>query len=390
MNKRPMRDLDVRGKRVLLRTDYNVDVTDGCILDDQRMVASLPTVGTLLASGARVVIATHRGRPRGRANLELRVGVLAPRLSELLGIEVKTAGDCIGPEAQAAVDRLAPGDVLLLENLRFHPEEEANDAEFAAALARLGDCYVDDAFGAIHRAHASIVGVPQYLPSAAGLLVEREVDALEGALRPPRPAGLVLGGVKFEDKLPLIEHLLPEMDVLCLGGMVGMAMLRALGLDMENVEVAQESVERARRIVREIRARPGFRLVLPHAVVATDGVQTHAMSPTQVPAGWRVVDTAAATVDSFERALGGTRSVIWNGPLGEFERPPCDSGTNELVEFLANHSGITIAAGGSTTAAIRRCGFAGEFTHLSTGGGAALHLLSGEPLPGLDALPDAD
>ncbi len=279
------------------------------------------------------------------------------------------------------------GDVLLLENLRFHPGEEANDPEFARSLARLADVYVDDAFGTLHRPHASIVGVPQYLPAAAGLLVEREVGALEAAVHPRRPSALVLGGVKFEDRLPLIEHLLPELDVLCLGGMVGIFMLAALGLDMENVQVSTESAERARRIVRTIRGRPGFRLVLPHAVVATDGAQVHIMSPTQVPLGWTVVDTAQATVESFERALSGVHAVIWNGPMGIHNRPPYDHGTIELAEFIAELSAMKIAAGVATTATVRRSGVADRFDLLPSGGGTALRILSGQPLVGLDALP---
>ena len=391
MEKRTIRDLDVTGARVLLRTDYNVEVEGDSVLDDIRLVASLPTLRELRAAGARTAICSHRGRPKGTAREALSNRPLAAHLSQLLGAPVETASDCVGGAVEAAIEGLEPGGVLLLENVRFHPGEESNDPDFARELARLGDVYVNDAFGALHRAHASIVGVPRYLPSAAGLLVEREVEALETvAVNPERPSALVLGGVKAEDKLPMVEHLLPQLDVLCLGGLVGMAVLRAAGLEMPGVTVDAATSERAKRLIEQVRLRPEFRLVLPCTVTATDGLRTLAMSPVQLTEAWQVVDMGAVTVAAFQEALIGCRTIIWNGPMGVFERSPFDSATNEIASFLAELPSRTVVAGGETSAAVRRCGVAESFTHVSTGGGAALQLLSGQRLPGLDALPDRD
>jgi phosphoglycerate kinase len=382
-----MQDLPLAGARVLIRTDFNVEVVDGRVLDEFRLLAALPTLQALREAGSRIVIATHRGRPEGVVHEELRNAPTAVRLAELLGCPVSTTNDCVGPEVEAAVAALQPGEVLLLENLRFHPEEEANDTAFAQALARLGDVYVDDAFGTLHRAHASIVGVPRYLPAGAGLLVQHEIEALESAIHPRRPAALVLGGVKFDDKLPIIEHLLPELDALCLCGMVGVKMLAALGLSVVGVDVSPEGRAHARRLIDLIRSRPELRLVLPSSVVATDGVDVRTMHVTQVPVGWEIVDSGEATLRAIIAAMSGVQSVLWNGPVGKFEHPPFDRSTNEFAGFLAGLPARTVAAGGETTAAIRRSGFAAGFDHLSSGGGAALQLLTGQPLPGLEALP---
>lgn len=386
MDRMRMSDLGVEGRTVLLRADYNVQTFNNDVIDDHRMMDSIPTLRALRAAGSRIVIATHRANLDGRVDSDLSNAHLAPYLSRLMGCPVRSIGESVGPAAEAAVAEMSPGDILLLENLRFHSGEEANDAQFAEALARLGDVYVDDAFGTLYRSYASIVGVPRYLPSAAGTLVEREVEALEAATHPRRPSALVLGGVKFADRLPLVEHLLPELDVLCLGGLVGVLMLRALGLDIE-LEVSPDDAERAKRIVQSIRTRPDFRLVLPHAVIATDGARSYTLSPTQVPAGWTIVDTGLATIESFARALGGVRSVVWNGPMGVYDRPPFDLGTIELARVLADLSATTIAAGVATTAAVRRSGYTDGFALLPGGGGTALRILSGEALPGLDALP---
>lgn len=387
MDKLRMSDLGVVGRTVLLRTDYNVPVYNGSVIDDQRIAASLPTLTALRAAGARVVVATHRADLRNQVTPEMSTLPLATHLAKLVGCDVGHVPACVGPEVTAAVATMPPGGILMLENLRLHPGEEANSGEFAAALAGLADVYVDDAFGSLHLPYASIVGVPRHIPAAAGPLVTAEVEALERAAHPARPAALVLGGVKFEDRLPLIEYLLPEIDVLCMGGLVGVSMLAALGLDIAGVEVSAAGRTGARRIIEAIRQRPDFRLVLPHAVVATDGRAVHTMSPAQVPPNWTIVDTGWTAVKSFEQAITGCHSAVWNGPMGLYTQPPFDAGTNELAIFLAELNASVVAAGVATSAAARRSGMADGFDMLSGGGGTALRLLSGQPIVGLEALP---
>jgi phosphoglycerate kinase len=382
-----MRELDLSGARVLLRADYDIEVYEYQVLDDRRLGASVETLQALRSAGARIAICAHRGRPEGVERTELSMQPLALRLSGLLGAPVATATDCVGPAAEAAAEALEPGGVLLLENVQFHRGETDNDPVFAAGLARLGDVFVNDAFAAMYQEHASIVGVPKLLPSAAGLLVEAELDALDPVITDPaRPLGLVLGGVQVERKLLLVEHLLPRLDVLCVGGLVGVAMLRAAGLRIAGMEVDERTVQRVERILDDIRSRPQFRLVLPGTVVASDGFNAFAMSPAQLPPDWVVMDTGASTVRAFEEALRGCRTVIWNGTLGAFRRQPFDYATLEMAELLSNMSAHTVAAGGETASAIRNAGRWDEFTHVSTGGATALRLLAGVEVPGLQAL----
>jgi len=387
MNVRTLRELDITGARVLLRTDYDIEVYEEQVLDDLRLLASLPTIQQLRAAGARIAICSHRGTPEGSRRPELSNHPLAARLSDLLGADVGTAADCVGSEVEDAVRNLEPGGVLLLENLRFHPGEESNDPDFAAALARLADVFVNDAFAALQLEHASIVGVPALLPSAAGMLVEREVEALEAVTtRPERPAALVLGGMKVREKLQLVEHLLPQLDVLCLGGLFGISVLHAAGLRIPGISLDAETTDRARRLIEAIRERPEFRLVLPASVVATNGVRALSMSPVQVPDGWEIMDIGGLTARAFQEALLGCRTVIWNGPLGMFQRAPFDTGTYEMAAYIAELPARTLAAGGETAVAVRRGGFYNDFTHVSTGGAGTLRLLAGLPLPGLEAL----
>jgi phosphoglycerate kinase len=392
MRKLTVRDLDVVGKRVLLRTDFNVDVVGGRVRDDLRIEESLPTLRALRAAGSRVVICSHRGRPEGRPDPTQSNLPLTPGLSRLLGTTVRFASDCVGPEAEAVVAALHAGDVALLENLRFHPGEEANDDEFARRLASLGDAYVNDAFGVLHRAHASIVGVPRYLPSAAGLLVEREVDRLrQVAESPEHPFALILGGAKVPDKLPLLEHLLPTADVVCLGGAMANAVLAVQGIDIAaSVAHAEGSHEAAERLLDALALRRDLRLVLPRDVVVAPSVNAkeyRTVSVSEVPAGWYIVDIGPQTIREFESAIRGARTAIWNGPVGVFEQPPFDRGTRAVALMLAELGGRTVVGGGATAAAVRSAGLAERIWHLSTGGGAALQLLAGRALPGVDALP---
>lgn len=388
------RDIDVRGRRVLLRTDYNVEVVGAHILDDLRLRGSVPTIRLLCEAGARIAICSHRGRPRGRRIPQLSNAPVAEHLATLLDAPVHSVGDCVGPAAEAAVAALPPGGVLLLENVRFHPGEEANDDSFAQQLARLGDCYVDDAFGTIHRAHASIVGVPRYLPAVAGLLVERELKCLGYVERSgAHPFALVLGGVKIADKLPLLEHLLPRLDALCIGGALACALLQVRGIDVRASRVDAAAAQAAARVLRALEGRGGLRVVLPTDVVVTrgtgDGAEPRTVPVTEVPDGWRIVDIGPETVAAFVAALAGARTVVWNGPLGVFEQPPFDAGTLAIARAVAALSATTVVGGGETAAAVRQAGVADRIWHVSTGGGAALQYLSGRPLPGLDALDDA-
>lgn len=394
MEKQTIRDLDVRGQRVLLRTDYNVEVHGSRVDDDFRIESSLPTIRYLRDQGACVVVASHRGRPKGRPEPRDSNEPLAAYLSGRIGAAVRFAPDCIGPDAESVVSELGAGDVVLLENLRFHPGEEANDPDFARRLARLADVYVDDAFGAIHRAHASIVGLPRILPAAAGFLVEREVDRLREVERAPdHPFALVLGGAKVSDKLPLLEHLLPAADVVCLGGAIASAVLAAQGVDVGASRVnGDDSSEAAKHLLHELDRRGDFRLVLPVDVMVAppDGSDedSRLVSVHDIPAGWSIVDVGLETVAAYEQALHGARTAIWNGPVGIFEQPPFDLGTRAVARIMAHLKSRTVVGGGETVAAVRQAGWAREIWHVSTGGGATLHFLGGRPLPGLEALPD--
>lgn len=393
MEQATVRDLNLRDRRVLLRTDYNVPVSGSRVRDDLRIEASIPTIQHLRTAGARVAILTHRGRPGGTPDPDQSTQPIAAYLGRYLGTEVRAAPDCVGPQAEAAVDALGTGEVVVLENVRFHRGEEANDPEFAQRLADLADVYVNDAFGAIHRAHASIVGVPRLLPAAAGLLVEREVDRLrEVEDAPERPLALVLGGAKVSDKLPLLQHVLPAADVVCLGGAVANAVLRAQGVDVAaSVTDGDAARDAAQRLRAELDRRPDLDLVVPTDVMvaprpgSTD--EARLVPVHQIPRGWAIVDVGPETIRAFEAALAGTRTAIWNGPIGIFEHPPFDLGTRAMARILAHLHARTVVGGGETVSAVRAAGWADRIWHVSTGGGAALHLLSGRPLPGLEALP---
>jgi phosphoglycerate kinase len=392
-----IRDVDVAGRRVLVRADLNVPIEDGRITDDTRIRASLPTIVNLLEREAMVILASHLGRPKGKVNDALRLKPVADRLSQLLGRPVRMTGDALGPGVQVAVDKLRPGDLLLLENLRFHAAEEANDPEFAMALASLADLYVDDAFGAAHRAHASTEGIAHHLPAVAGLLMEREVDALSKLLhRPPRPFHAVIGGAKISGKLEVLEALLTKCDALLLGGGMANTFLAARGLSLGKSLVEVEQLGNAERITKEAR-RKRTRLMLPtDAVVAP---QIHHRARTQVvgidavPKDQMVVDIGPATRKAYAEHLAKARAIFWNGPMGVFEVPQFAEGTNAIAKALAKRTAagaITVVGGGDSVAAIEQLGLADRMTHVSTGGGASLEFLEGKTLPGVAALLRAD
>jgi phosphoglycerate kinase len=397
MNKRTVRDVDVRGQRVFLRADLNVPLDDGRITDDTRIRASLPTIVYLLERNASVVLASHLGRPKGKVNDALRLKPVADRLSQLLGRPVRMTGDALGPGVQDAVGKLRPGELILLENLRFHGEEEANDPGFAKALADMADLYVDDAFGSAHRAHASTEGITHYLPSVAGLLLEREMEALGRLLyRPAKPFHAVIGGAKVSGKLEVLEALLSRCQAILIGGGMANTFLAGKGLALGKSLVELDQVENAQRIMAEAR-RKRVRIMLPtDAVVAAQlhpRSQRQTVAVTAVPKDWSIVDIGPDTVAAYTAHLAKARTVFWNGPMGVFEIAPFAEGTNAMARFLAERTAkgvVTIVGGGDSVAAVEQLGLADQMTHVSTGGGASLEFLEGKMLPGVAALEERE
>jgi len=397
MNARTVRDVDVAGRRVFVRADLNVPLEDGRITDDTRIRASLPTLVHLLERGASVILASHLGRPKGKVNDALRLRPVAERLSQLLGRPVRMTGDALGPGVQVAVDKLRPGDVLLLENLRFRAAEEANDPEFAAALASLADLYVNDAFGAAHRSHASTEGITHYLPAVAGLLMEREVDALSRLLhRPARPFHALIGGAKVAGKLEVLEALLSRCQAVLIGGGMANTFLAARGLELGKSLVEEEQLANARRIVARARTKR-VRIMLPtDAVVAPQihhRARTRVIAINEVPKDQMVVDIGPKTIAAYTEYLAKARTIFWNGPMGVFEMPQMAEGTNAMARYIARRTRagvVTVVGGGDSVAAVVKLGLADRMTHVSTGGGASLEFLEGKTLPGVAALLPAD
>ncbi len=393
MNATTIRDVDVTGRRVFVRADLNVPIDDGRITDDTRIRASLPTIVDLLERGAIVILASHLGRPKGKVNDALRLKPVADRLAQLLGRPVRMTGDALGPGVQVAIDKLRPGDLILLENLRFRADEEANDPEFAAALASLADLYVNDAFGAAHRAHASTEGITHYLPAVAGLLMEREVDALSRLLtKPARPFHAVIGGAKVSGKLEVLEALLARCQAVLVGGGMANTFLAARGLELGKSLVETDQIANAERIMSEAR-RKRVRLMLPtDAVIAP---QIHRRAKTQVvpvdaiPKDQMVVDIGPDTRSAYAAHLAKAKTVFWNGPMGVFEISQFAEGTNEMARVIARRTAakaVTIVGGGDSVAAVEGLGLADKMTHVSTGGGASLEFIEGKSLPGVEAL----
>jgi phosphoglycerate kinase len=393
MAKKTIRDIDWSGKRALVRVDFNVPMEDGQITDDTRIRASLPTIRYLIDHGASVVLMSHFGRPKKKVVDSLRLAPAAKHLSELLGKPVATVGVTTGPEAEAAVQALKPGDVLLLENTRFDGREEANDESMARDLARLGDIYVNDAFGAAHRAHASTEGVAHFLPAVSGLLMERELEALGGLLTSPkRPFVAIIGGAKISDKVGVIINLLKLVDTLLIGGGMANTFFLAQGIKVGDSLAEPDAVEEVNKILALVKDSKA-ELLLPIDAVIADAMSADANHKAiqvsdGVPDGWRILDIGPQTVANFAQQIKGAGTVLWNGPMGYFEAAPFAEGTRAIAQALADSKATTVLGGGDSVAAVEQMGLADKISHISTGGGASLELLEGRVLPGVDALND--
>ncbi len=390
--KKTIRDVDVRGKRTLVRVDFNVPMEEGRVTDDRRIREALPTIRYLVEHGAKVILASHLGRPKGRVDETFRLTPVAERLAVLLGRAVPLLPDCVGSGAEAAASRLQPGQVVLLENLRFHAEEEANDPAFAQALARLADLYVNDAFGTAHRAHASTAGVAAFLPAVAGFLMEKELKHLGEALdAPQRPFVAILGGKKVSDKIGVIQHLLTRANALLIGGGMAYTFLKAGGREIGASLCEAERLDLAKALIQEA-TRRGVGFHLPVDVVVAKTVAADAehkvVDAAAIPAGWAGVDIGPKTSAQFSQIIKGAGTVLWNGPMGVFEMAPFAGGTRAVAEAMAAAAAVTVVGGGDTAAAVEEFGLAGSMTHLSTGGGASLEFLEGRELPGVAVLQD--
>ncbi|MDK2930618.1 MAG: phosphoglycerate kinase [Bacillota bacterium] len=393
MAKATIRDVDVKGKRVLVRVDFNVPMNaEREITDDTRIRAALPTIKYLIDHGAKVILASHLGRPKGKPADEFRMDPVARRLSELLGKPVRKLDECVGDKVKTEVAAMNDGDVVLLENLRFHAEEEANDEGFARALADLADLYVNDAFGTAHRAHASTAGVAKFLPAVAGFLMEKEIEVMGKALADPeRPFVAILGGAKVKDKVGVVRNLLDKVDTLMIGGGMAYTFLKAQGLEVGQSILEADKVDLAKELMEKARAR-GVRFMLPSDVVVADrfaeDAKTRVVPVDQIPPDWQALDIGPETVAKFGKAIADAKTVVWNGPMGVFEMKPFAEGTRGIAKALAESKATTIVGGGDSAAALEEMGFADKVTHVSTGGGASLEFLEGKELPGVAVLKD--
>lgn len=389
MNKKTVKDIALKGKRVLMRVDFNVPMEGGKVTDDKRIKAALPTINYVLEQGAALILMSHLGRPKGGPDPEFSLKAAAEVLAGHLGKPIQMALDCIGPEVEKLAKALKPGDVLMLENTRFHPEEEKNDLTLAKQMAALGDIYVNDAFGSAHRAHSSTEGVARFLPAVSGFLMEQELEYLGRATaNPERPYIAILGGAKISDKILVVENLLAKCDRLIIGGGMANTFLAAKGLNMQDSLVETTSVETAKGIL----AKHGSKIILPVDAVIADKFEAEAQSQVvdvdKIPAGWRMMDVGPKTLAAYKIALQGAKLIVWNGPVGVFEMPRFAEGTFALAKLLAESGATTVIGGGDSASAVKKAGVAKQMTHVSTGGGASLEFLEGKELPGVAALLD--
>lgn len=389
MNKKTVRDIDLKGKRVFMRVDFNVPMADGKVTDDKRIKAALPTIKYVLEQGASVLLASHLGRPKGGPDPEFSLKPAADVLAGHLGIPVKMAPACVGPEVEAMARELKPGEVLMLENTRFHKGEEKNDLELAKQMAALAEVYVDDAFGSAHRAHSSTEGIARFLPAVSGFLMEQELEYLGRAVSTPEhPYIAILGGAKISDKILVVETLASKCDKLIVGGGMANTFLAANGFNMQDSLVEAESIETAKTLL----AKFGDKLVLPlDAVIAdkfAEDANTQVVDVDKIPAGWRMLDVGPKTIEHYKQVLNGAKLIVWNGPVGVFEMPKFAEGTFALARLLAESGATTVIGGGDSASAVKKAGVAKQMTHVSTGGGASLEFLEGKELPGVAALND--
>jgi len=389
MNKKTVKDIDLKNKRVLMRVDFNVPMADGKVTDDKRIKASLPTIQYVLDQGASLVLMSHLGRPKGGFEPEFSLRAASEVLASLLGKPVKMAPDCVGPEVEKMAKALNPGEVLMLENTRFHAGEEKNDLDLAKQMAALGDVYVNDAFGSAHRAHSSTEGIAHFLPAVSGFLMEQELEYLGRAVsNPEHPYIAILGGAKISDKILVVETLLSKCDKLIIGGGMANTFLAAKGYNMQDSLVEAASVE----IAKSIMSKAGDKLVLPVDAVIADKfdaeAKTQIVDADKVPVGWRIMDIGPKSVSVFKAALNGARLIVWNGPMGVFEMPKFAEGTFAIAKLLAESGATTVIGGGDSASAVKKAGVAKQMTHVSTGGGASLEFLEGKELPGVAALLD--
>ncbi len=394
MDKKTVKDIDIRGKKVLVRVDFNVplDKTTGEINDDTRVKAAVPTIQYLLGHGAKVVLCSHLGRPKGEVVESLRLNRVGKCLARILERPVKCTGDCIGSEVERSVDEMQASDIVLLENLRFHPEETKNDPQFAKSLAALAEVYVNDAFGTAHRAHASTAGVAEYLPAVAGFLMEKEIEYLGKALRDPaRPFAMIIGGAKVADKITLLDNIINKVNVLIVGGGMAHTFLKAQGYDVGGSRTEDDQLEFSRSLVEKSKSK-GVKLILPVDGIAAETFHADARYKTvpvsEVPKDWILLDIGPKTIALFSESLKGCKTIVWNGPVGVFEFSAFSEGTRAIAGVLAQLEATTIIGGGDTASAVRQLGLEGKMDHVSTGGGASLEFLEGKMLPGVAALLD--
>jgi phosphoglycerate kinase len=390
-NKLTIEDLDIREKRVFIRADFNVPLDDNLkITDDRRIRSTLPTINYAIDEDARVILSSHLGRPKGKADPRLSLAPVAKRLQRLLNKEVIFSPDCIGNQAESLVSKMKDGDVLLLENLRYHPGEETNDEEFARALSRLADIYVNDAFGTAHRVHASIVGITRFLPSAAGFLLKEEIEYLKGAIESPvRPFVAILGGAKVSGKIGVLENLVDKVDKVIIGGGMAYTFIKAMGFEIGNSLVEEDMLETAQRIRKKLKGL-GIKFYLPVDCVISQsiepGSETKIVPTLEIPKRWRALDIGPASAKLFSEAIQDAKTILWNGPMGIFEIDAFSRGTFAIAHAVADAYALTIVGGGDTDLAVHRAGVSDAISFISTGGGASLQLLEGKELPGIAAL----
>ena len=389
MNKKTVKDIDLKGKRVLMRVDFNVPMADGKVTDDKRIKAALPTIQYVLEQGASLLLMSHLGRPKGGPDPEFSLGAAAEALASLLGRPVKMAPDCVGAEVEALAKSLKPGDVVMLENTRFHKGEEKNDLELAKQMAALGEVYVNDAFGSAHRAHSSTEGVARFLPAVSGFLMEQELEYLGKAVaNPEHPYIAILGGAKISDKILVVETLAAKCDKLIIGGGMANTFLAAKGLNIQDSLVEAEALETAKTLLGKLSGK----LVLPVDAIIADKFDAEAnaqiVSVDAIPAGWRMLDVGPKTIELYKSTLAGAKLIVWNGPVGVFEMPKFAEGTFALAKLMAESGAVTVIGGGDSASAVKKAGVAKKMTHVSTGGGASLEFLEGKELPGVAALLD--